>query len=685
METEAELIMSVVVVLACAIAVLFVGRRLRMPFIIGYFITGIIVGPACLGLVTEEQVSLLAELGVILLMFTIGLEMSLKSLLSMKKIVLIGGTLQLVITTAAVWAVMVAVGFDSNVALFIGFLVAHSSTAVIMNLYQNSGEIDTQHGKIALGLLIFQDVNVIPMMLMVPILAGNAEMNLVSELMNFGVGMIVLVIVLVAAIFLVPRFLTRVALTRSKELFIISIVAICFGIAWLMSLNGVSLALGAFLAGIAISESDYSHEVIGQILPFRDLLTSFFFVSIGMMLNLVYVWEHLVLIIAVAILLLFGKTIINFVSVKAIGIASGAALLSAIGLSQVGEFSFILGSTGLEAGILTQDVYQVFLAITIVTMAVTPFAVNAGPALAKKLIKPKVPGGNIFDNDNESCDVQPKEHVVIVGYGLAGQYVAKALKRVDIPYIILELNAETVNREKRRGERIVYGDATRDSILEYAGLMKARTIVISIPDMEAIKAIICTARRMNPRINIITRSRFISETEELYRLGADEVIVDEREAAIQIFRRILANEQVPQQDLDQYVKQVRNDLYDQYIDAKMALHAQETERSGWFDAIRLKAKSIDDKTAANRSSVEQIHVCKNCEVAGKRLSDIHLRANYGVSVIAVRRGEEGGDAVVAPDGNTVLEEGDTAVVIGERAAITEILPLFTENTEKKEE
>ncbi|MCQ2355162.1 MAG: cation:proton antiporter [Clostridia bacterium] len=685
METEAELIMSVVVVLACAIAVLFVGRRLRMPFIIGYFITGIIVGPACLGLVTEEQVSLLAELGVILLMFTIGLEMSLKSLLSMKKIVLIGGTLQLVITTVAVWAVMVAVGFASNVALFIGFLVAHSSTAVIMNLYQNSGEIDTQHGKIALGLLIFQDLNVIPMMLMVPILAGNAKANLFGELLNFGVGMVVLVIVLVAAIFLVPRFLTRVALTRSKELFIISIVAICFGIAWLMSLNGVSLALGAFLAGIAISESDYSHEVIGQILPFRDLLTSFFFVSIGMMLNLVYVWEHLILIIAVAILLLLGKTLINFISVKAIGIASGAALLSAIGLSQVGEFSFILGSTGLEAGILSQNIYQVFLAITIVTMAVTPFAVNAGPALAKRLIKPKVPGENIFGNDTESCDVRPKEHVVIVGYGLAGQYVAKALKRVDIPYIILELNAETVDREKRRGERIVYGDATRDSILEYAGVMKARTIVISIPDMEAIKGIICTARGMNPRINIITRSRFISETEELYRLGADEVIVDEREAAIQIFRRILANEQVPQQDLDQYVKQIRNDLYDQYIDAKMTPNARETERNGWFEAIRLKAKSIDEKTTASRSSVEQIHVSKNCEVAGKRLSEIHLRANYGVSVIAVRRGEEGGDTVVAPDGNTMLEEGDTAVVIGERAAITEILPLFIENTEEKEE
>lgn len=198
---------------------------------------------------------------------------------------------------------------------------------------------------------------------------------------------------------------------------------------------------------------------------------------------------------------------------------------------------------------------------------------------AKRLIKPKVPGENIFGNDTESCDVRPKEHVVIVGYGLAGQYVAKALKRVDIPYIILELNAETVDREKRRGERIVYGDATRDSILEYACVMKARTIVISIPDMEAIKGIICTARGMNPRINIITRSRFISETEELYRLGADEVIVDEREAAIQIFRRILANEQVPQQDLDQYVKQIRNNLYDQYIDAKMTPNARETDGS----------------------------------------------------------------------------------------------------------
>jgi CPA2 family monovalent cation:H+ antiporter-2 len=315
-------------------------------------------------------------------------------------------------------------------------------------------------------------------------------------------------------------------------------------------------------------------------------------------------------------------------------------------------------------------------------MAVTPFVVSAGPTIVKKLIKPNIPGTNTFGGGCESHNVQSKKHVIIVGYGLAGQYVEKALKQVDLPYIILELNAETVNREKQRGEWIVYGDATRDSILEYAGIAKARTIVITIPDMEAIKGIISAARRINPRVSIITRSRFISEIDELYRLGADEVIVDEREAAIQIFRRILVNEHVSQQDMDQYVMQIRNDLYNKYIDAKMTPHVQEIEKNGWFEVIRTRAKDIDDKIAVTHSSVEQIHVCKNCKIAGKRLSDIHLRENYGVSVIAVRCGGEGGDTVVAPDGNTVLDEGDTAVVIGERAAITEIFQLFSEEKEK---
>ncbi|MDO5846504.1 MAG: cation:proton antiporter, partial [Methanocorpusculum sp.] len=599
-------------------------------------------------------------------MFTIGLEISLKNLLAMKKIVLIGGTLQLVLTTVAVCIIMMAFGFSFNVSLFIGFLVAHSSTAIIMNIYQKSGEIDTRHGKIALGLLIFQDLNVVPMMMAVPLLAGTAGTDIGSSVLNFFVGIGILVVILAAAVYLVPRFLRFIALTRSGELFVMAIVLICFGIAWLMSLNGVSLALGAFLAGVAISGSDYSHEVIGQIMPIRDLLTSFFFVSIGMMLNLGYLWNHLALIAGLAVLLLLGKTLLNFISVKVIGVATGAAVLSAVGLSQIGEFSFILGSTGLEAGILSNDIYQIFLAISIVTMALTPFLVAAAPKLVNRFFVKDMP-------DGESQKAAGQE--IIVGFGLAGQYVAKALEKMSIPYIVLEMNAETVAREKKRGVNIIYGDASREAVLDFAGVHSAETIVITMPQMEAVKAIVTTARRMNPKIAIITRSRFISETSELYKLGADEVIVDERETAIQIFKRILASKQVPVQDIDQFGREMRNELYDKYIETPENVRLPRAERNMLFESILVRAKQADDRISSEMSRVEQVRVEKGCDACGKRLCDIHLRAEYGISVLAVKRAGAA-DAVVSPDGETELCEGDTVVVIGERSALAKMMGLF---------
>ena len=667
MGDEVAVISALVVVLACALVVLLIGRRFRIPFIIGYFLTGIIVGPFGLGLIAEEEVSMLAELGVILLMFTIGLEISLKNLLSMKKIVLIGGMLQLVLTTVAVLGVMMAVGFSFSVSLFIGFLVAHSSTAIIMDLYQKSGEVDSRHGKIALGLLIFQDLNVVPMMLAVPFLAGTEGGDLAGSVISFVLGLAIMMVILVAAIYLVPKLLRHVALTRSGELFVISIVVICFGIAWLISLNGVSLALGAFLAGIAISGSDYSHEVVGQIMPLRDILTGVFFVSIGMMLNLVYLWDHLIVILGLAAVLLIGKFLLNFISVKALGVATGAAILSAVGLAQIGEFSFILGSTGLAAGILNNEIYQIFLAISIVTMAATPFLVQFAPKIVNKYFAPKVEG--------EEKQVLQNDHEIIVGYGLAGQYVAKALKRMGIPYLILELNADTVAREKARGENIIYGDASREAVLEYAEIRTAKTIVITIPHMDAVKGIITTARRMNPQVSIITRSKFISETSELYHLGADEVIVDERESAIQIFRRILMSKNMPVQDIEQFSKEIRTELYNKYIEIPQKTSIPDEDRTNIFDSLKVRAKRADDRLSSEMARVEQVRVEDGCIVCGKKLCDIHLRANYGISVLAVKRHGEA-DAVVSPDGETVLMKGDTVVVIGESRALGQMLPLF---------
>ncbi len=723
MNTDAELITAVFIVLACALAILVLGRRVKMPIIIGYFLTGIIVGPYGLGLIGESEVSLLAELGVILLMFTIGLEISLKNLLSMKKVVLIGGGLQLCLTTAAVWAIMVMMGFSSNTAIFIGFLVAHSSTAVIMNLYQQSGEIDTHQGKMALGLLIFQDLNVVPMILMVPILAGSSSESLGWDLLNFGFGMILLGLILVAAIIFVPRILTKIVSMRNQELFVITIVVICFGIAWLMSLNGVSLALGAFLAGVAISESEYSYEIIGQVMPIRDILTSFFFVSIGMMLNLSDLTSHLLVIVAIAAALLFGKTIINFVSLKAIGVASTVAFLSAVGLSQIGEFSFILGVSGLQSGILTEEVYQIFLAISIVTMAATPYIVKAAPVIADKYIKTHEspqsavtargsPSANSASSptasvstekadtvpaadtsaaetlEAETSDISSKKesrHVVVVGYGICGQYVVKALKNTGLQYVIIELNPGTVTEEKKKGEEIIYGDASRDIILNHVKIGKAGSIVVTIPNTEATKAIITTVRRLNPTIYIIARARFVSDIAELYRLGADKVIVDERETALEIFKCIILKGKTItpelQNEIDACVKQIRRELYDRYLEKSMA---ESSDMNNTTDGNNFLLRPMmhmihtaDRNMPKSKNSIKKIIVGKNSYICGKRLSEVSIRGKYGVSVVAVRRAEDA-DAELTPDDDTVLYEGDTAIIVGEIGQIDEIRKLFDE-------
>ncbi|HJJ47521.1 MAG TPA: cation:proton antiporter [Methanocorpusculum sp.] len=667
---EAALMFSVFIVLVCAILVIFVGRKFRIPLIIGYFITGIIVGPSVLGLVATDQVQLLADFGIVLLMFTIGLEMSLKNLLSMKRIVLIGGGIQVCLTTAVMCLIMhFIVGLPLNTAFLIGMMVAASSTAIVLSLYQKSGEAEKQHGKIALGILIFQDLAVIPMMLLCPLLADQ-NVNVTESLIQLGLGLLGMFVILIAAIYLVPRILRKVALTRSSELFIISVVVICFGIAGLMSLAGISLALGAFLAGLAISESDYCHEVIGQVMPLRDILTSFFFVSLGMMLDLTFFIENIWVVIMLSLAIIMIKCLINCFSVRIVKkVATGTAILSGIGLAQIGEFSFVLGKEGLGLGVLSDSVYQFFLGIALLTMMATPLLIKAGPKISSvfssEMVQTK--GGGI-------SHFEEKSHVIIVGYGLAGRYVARALRKVGIPYIIIELNPDTVSAERKKGENIVYGDASHESMLKYADIECAQTLVVSIPNMDSVKAIISLARRMNPKIGIITRSRFISETKTLYSLGADEVIVDEREAAIQAFRRILSNEQVPLQDIDVYAQQLRNDMYNKYIETPVTSHIRREGRGSFLNVFMLKMRRSEEKESSDKSFVEQIRVEEGAAVAGRLLSELHLRAEFGVSVIAVRKADA--DAVVSPDGETRLCAGDLIVVIGERSSIQKMTPLF---------
>ncbi|MDR3102468.1 MAG: cation:proton antiporter [Methanocalculaceae archaeon] len=646
--------MGIFFLLVCTLGVLLCSSWVRLPTIIGFFVTGILIGPSVLHLFAQDQVELVAEFGLILLMFTIGLEISLKNLLAMKRFVLIGGSLQILLTALFVWLVLLS-EISSGTALLLGFMVASSSTAIVLNMYQSNGQIDTLHGKLILAILICQDVAVIPIMLILPLITENGR-SIMDSLLALGRDIAGLIIVLGVALIVIPRLLDVVASRRNRELFIISVVAICIGVASVLSLVNVSMSLGAFLAGVVIAGTEYNHEVLGIITPIRDLLTGIFFISIGMMLSLTFMQEHILVILIIVGVLIFGKMIIASISGVLAGVSAGAAVIAGLSLAHIGEFSFILGAEGRSQGLLTENSYQVFLAVAILSMTIAPFAVNLAPRVSRLLLCspvfhrccPRLADANA---DVETDGTEERESVIVVGFGPAGNYVVRALKRVGREYIILEMNPGTVAAEKMNGENIAYGDASFEPILRYAGLERAKTLVITIPDSSTVRGIVSTARRMNPRTTIITRTRYTGESPTLFRIGVDEVIADEREAGLAMARRVFANENVPAKDLDQYVQEVRSEVFAEREEA-MAQIAEESRLR------RISAKFGQ----APKTEIAHVPVHPSSEVAGKELANLHLRKLFRVSVVSLRR--ISGEVLLTPDGTTVLLPHDTAILSG---------------------
>ncbi|HJK56762.1 MAG TPA: cation:proton antiporter, partial [Methanocorpusculum sp.] len=344
MAVEATM-MGLFLLLAATLVVLLISSRIHLPTIIGFFVTGILIGPSCLQLFTYDQVSLVAEFGLILLMFTIGLEISLKNLLAMKRLVLIAGGVQIILTTIVVWAVLMLFGIPSGTAVLLGFMVASSSTAIVLNIYQSNGQIDTRHGKLILAILICQDIAVIPIMLLLPVIAGVGG-DMMSSVMSLGTSLVALVVVLGIALVVVPRILDVVASRRNRELFIISVMTICIGVAWILSLAGVSSSLGAFLAGVAIAGSEYNHEVLGIIMPIRDLMTSVFFISVGMMLSVAFMLENILVILVIVAVLFVGKMVITSAAGLLAGASTGAAVIGGGNLGPNGGVLFFVGNNG---------------------------------------------------------------------------------------------------------------------------------------------------------------------------------------------------------------------------------------------------------------------------------------------------------------------------------------------------
>lgn len=651
---EITFLTNVLIVVGLSAAVLYICHVLKVPVIVGFLITGVLAGPQGLALIADTKaVHALAEAGIIFLLFTLGIEFSFQNLVQFKKPVLIGGSLQVVFTCIAATLVALYAGLPLAESIFIGFVVSLSSTAIVMKILQERAEVETPHGSTVLGILIFQDIIVVPMILLVPVLAG---MKLVSG--EFSLSGIIPAILVVALIFAarraMPHVLFRVTRTRSRELFLLTIAAICFGIAWLTHKAGLSLALGAFLAGLIISESEYSHEALGHILPFRDVFMSFFFISIGMLLNLKLFLAHPVLLLAIALGVLGLKSLLASAASGFTGVPIRTMLIAGLALGQIGEFSFVLCESGLRAGLLPAEHYQIFLAVSIITMIATPFMISGAPRFAELTNQfsflRKFDLGAMQETRKEAVNM--KDHLVIIGFGINGRNLARVARASRIPYVIIEMNPVVIREERARGEPIFYGDATKDLILKHANVEEARCLVIVINDPAATARITWLARKLNPRLFIIVRTRFLREIEQLRELGASEVIPEEFETSVEIFSRVMRNYLLPRDEIERLIADVRSEGY-------------EMLRSVSADALLC----TDIRACLPEVELNSVRLSEKSPLKGKSLAETEMRKKFRVTLMAVSRN---GEVISNPAPDIIFQLDDILVLAGEKRDVAEV-------------
>lgn len=620
------LLQDIVVLLVFSVVVVLLLQRLRLPSVLGFLLTGIIIGPFGFSFIENpEQIEILSEIGVILLMFVIGMELSIKQLASMKKTVFLGGFMQVGLSIILTAIIFYFFGFSWNEAVFIGFLFSLSSTAIVLKILYDRNELTAPQGRMALGILIFQDLIVVPMMLVTPIMAGNSA-NVFNEVLFLILkSALVLVLTYIGAKYIVPRVMYLIAKTKSKELFLLATITLCFTVALLTASAGLSLAFGAFLAGLIISESDFSHQATSTILPFRELFISFFFISIGMLLDLDFFLKNTWMILLMVLIVFILKGGLVSLTALALNYPLRTVLLTGMALFQVGEFAFILSRIGIENGLLSPQMNQYFLSVSVFTMLLTPFVFMLSGRTTNYILRMVAPGSADLRTDRDSNLAHgqdgPEDHLLIIGYGINGANLAKAAKYADIPYMILELNPQIVREQKARGEPIIYGDAVQEHMLESLNVKKARVVVIAISDPRATKTIVSNIRHISPSVHIVVRTRYVKEIEMLLALGADEVIPEEFETSIEIFSRVLTNFLVPIDELENLIDSVRADNYQVFQSHKRL----QTFNSSTIPDFKISCVRVMAETGP---------------VVGKTIEEVDVRKNYGVNVLAVsRKGE----------------------------------------------
>ncbi len=641
-----ESLKDIVILFGLALVTVVLFRRLKLPSIIGFLVTGILAGPYALAFIKNtHEVEQMAEIGVVLLLFTIGIELSVKELMRIKHLVLWGGGLQVLITILAIASVGMAFGYPGRQSLFFGFLVALSSTAIVMKLLMDGGEADAPHGKLAMGILIFQDLCIVPLMLLTPLLAGNGG-GLQGILVVMAKTITVVLAAHYGARFMVPWIFNQIVKTRSRELFILTIIFIVSGTAWLTALAGLSLALGAFIAGLAISESEYSHQALSDIIPFREAFMSLFFISVGMLLDPAILVKYPLLITSLVVTILLIKTLISTGAAMALGVPMRIAVIAALSLAQIGEFSFVLSQAGVRFGLLTPELYQIFLAASIATMGLTPLCLKIAVPVADYLIR-NLPHGwtrgrGVLSSHEKQLTLT--DHVIIVGYGVNGKNLARVLKSLKIQHIVIETNPFTVKNEGKKGEHILFGDASQPEVLKQARIDTARSLVVAISDAATSRRVAALARQIKPSLHIIVRTRYILEVEPLYKLGVNEVIPEEFETSVEILSRVLRNYLVPQDDIERCVAEIRSDGYDM-LRSMSRRHSHAVGISGYLAGAEIGTYRLK----------------KGSRLEGHGLGEGIIRRLSGATVLVIKRGEE---VVPNPDPVWELQDSDVVLLLG---------------------
>jgi monovalent cation:H+ antiporter-2, CPA2 family len=652
--------LSIVLAIATAVALLF--GRLHLSVVAAFLVAGAILGPTGAGLVAESgMVDALAEIGVALLLFTVGLEISLANLGKMRRQILQGGGLQLSATILLTVAVLSLARFPLAEATFIGFVLSLSSTAIVLKVYADRMEIDSGHGKISTGILLFQDMAVIPMMLLIPSFRQWETANFSTVAFTLAKAGVGVAVILLASRFLIPLLLKEVIRLNSREILAMTVMCVILGTAWIARWWGLSLAMGAFLAGLVISESVYVHEIAAQIFPFRDVFNGVFFISVGMLLDLPFLMRHLPLVLLLSIGVVVAKGICAGAAIRTLDYPWRVSVIGGIGLGQIGEFSFLLMSEGSRDGLVAAQKFQYLLATAILTMVATPFLMRSAPSAARSFVRHFIREREAEDPGEEAGGAQShgmarvENHVIVSGYGMNGKNLARVLRSTHVPYVVVDMNDAMVREGREAGEPIFYGDVNSPEILDRVGVGRARMLVLAISDPMATRRAVAVARRANQRLVILVRTRYVADVDDLIALGANAVIPEEFETSVEIFSRVLREYHVPDHVISQQEELIRSGTY-------RILRERDPSRD-----IRMLSEF---ETFLRQKVIEVFFVSPDSHWAGRPLGDLPVGDGGGIVLLAILRQDR---AMVQPSPEEKLEAGDKLVFFGGHAPLATAL------------